>query len=98
MKRQIGLAEIFAAQSAVLGMCRTEGRRIVVDGPRPGATGIQIMNTEQPTLEQIRLKIRELRAEASRLFQAGEIERAAKLLNHAVRLEDLIAPSHVEKS
>jgi len=56
------------------------------------------MKTGQPTLEQIRLKIRELRTEVSRLFQAGEIGRASKLFEHAVRLEDLIAPSYVEKS
>lgn len=44
-----------------------------------------------PTLEQIRLKVRELRREASRLFQVGEIERASTLLKHAVQLEDVIA-------
>lgn len=44
-----------------------------------------------PPLEEIRRKVLELRTEASRRFQVGEIERASKLLKHAVRLEDVIA-------
>ena len=40
--------------------------------------------------KKTRLKVLELRTEASR-FQAGNTERASKLLTHAVRLEGVIA-------
>jgi hypothetical protein len=56
------------------------------------ATESQVMKTGQPTLEEIRVMVRELRTEASRLFQAGEIEHASKLFAQATRLEELIAP------
>lgn len=61
-------------------------------------TESKVMKPEQSTLEQVRLKVRELRSVASRLFQAGEGEQASELFEHAVRLEDLIAHFCIKKN